>query len=310
MGAGWVAGVTRARSMAVGRLGPDAARELAASATLTEALRALANTRYRKVRETEAEAEAAAAGRAVSAALLWQLRVLAGWQPRAGVAALRRLAAGFEIANTRDHLRALAGEPRPAPYRLGALATAWPRLARTSDARGVRAVLTASPWGDPGGESATAVLTGMRLSAAAGVVADLPQAARWAAGDTALLLARESYLLDRPPTGRAAGYAGRILGRSAVKAVSYDDFRARLPSAARWALKDTGRPADLWRAEARWWAAVERDGLEMLHKADFGVTPVVGAVAVLSADAWRLRAALLAAAHEGRAREAFDDLLE
>ncbi|MEU9390320.1 hypothetical protein AB0D86_09985 [Streptomyces sp. NPDC048324] len=308
MGAGWVAGVTRARSMAVGRLGPDGARELAASATLTEALRALAGTRYRRV--ADARVEPGAACRAVLGALLWQLRVLAGWQPRAGVAALRRMAAGFEIANTRDHLRALSGESRPAPYRLGALATDWPRLARTGGASEVRAVLTTSPWGDPGGESAAAVLTGMRLSADAHVVADLPQAARWAAGDAALLVARASHLLDRPPTGRAALHAERLLGRAAVGALSYEDFRARLPSTARWALKDAGRPADLWRAEARWWNVVEQDGLEMLHKADFGVTPVVGAVAVLSADAWRLRAALLAAAHEGRAQEAFDDLLD
>lgn len=246
MGAGWVAGVTRARSMAAGRLGPDRARELADAATPTDALRALPGTSYR--RALDAEPESAESGRAVLGALLWQLRVLAGWQPRPGVAAVRRLAAGFEIANTRDHLRALSGEQRPAPYRLGTLSTAWPRLARARSPGEVRAVLTASAWGDPGGESMPAVVTGMRLSADARMVADLPPAARWAAGDAALLVARETFLLGRGPTGRAAVHAERILGRSAVRAPSYGDFRTRLPSVARWALEDTEHPADLWRA--------------------------------------------------------------
>ncbi|MGW2516382.1 hypothetical protein ACWC09_04995 [Streptomyces sp. NPDC001617] len=308
MGAGWVAGVTRARSMAVGRLGPDRARELADAATLSDALHALAGTSYRRALDTETES--AEAGRAVLGALLWQLRVLAGWQPRLGAAAVRQLAAGFEIANTCDHVRSLSGEPRPAPYRLGALSTAWPRLARTVSPGEVRAVLTASPWGDPGGESAAVVATGMRLSADARLVADLPPAARWAAGDAALLVARETFLRGRGPTGRATAYAERILGRSAVRASSYDDFRVRLPSAARWALEGTERPADLWRAEARWWSEVERDGLRMLHRARFDVSPVVGATAILSVDAWRVRAALVAAAYEGRAQEDFDDLLE
>ncbi|MEU6379868.1 hypothetical protein [Streptomyces sp. NPDC046909] len=308
MGAGWVAGVTRARSMAVGRLGPDGARALADAATLSDALRALAGTPYG--RALDAEAGTAEAGRAVFGVLLWQLRVLAGWQPRLGVAAVRQLAAGFEIANTRDHLYVLSGEPRPAPYRLGALSTAWPRLAGARSPGEVRAVLTASGWGDPGGESAATVVTGMRLSADARLVTDLPPAARWAAGDAALLVARESFLLGRRLTGRAAGYAERILGRSAVRASSYVDFRAHLPSVARWALEGAERPADLWRAEARWWLAVERDGLRMLHRARFDVSPVVGATAVLTVDAWRVRAALVAAAHEGRAREDFDDLLQ
>ncbi|MEV0738484.1 hypothetical protein AB0I51_21505 [Streptomyces sp. NPDC050549] len=308
MGAGWVAGVTRARSMAVGRLGLERVRELADAGTLPDALRALAGTPYR--RALDVEAESAEAGRAVFAALLWQLRVLAGWQPRLGVAALRQLAAGFEIANTGDHLRALSGEPRPAPYRLGVLSTAWPRLARTTSPGEVRAVLTASAWGDPGGESASAVVTGMRLSADARLMTDVPQTARWAAGDAALLVARETFLLGRGPAGRATAYAERILGRSAVRASSYGDFRTRLPSAARWALADTEQPTDLWRAETRWWHTVEKDGLRMLHRARLDVTPVVGATAVLTVDAWRVRAALVAAAHEGRAREDFDDLLE
>ncbi|MBC9713901.1 hypothetical protein H9Y04_15125 [Streptomyces sp. TRM66268-LWL] len=308
MGAGWVAGVTRARAMAARRVGPVRARELAAAATLPDALRELTGTPYR--RGLDLAAGAADAQRAVSAALLWQLRVLAGWQPRPGTAAVRLLSAGFEIANTREHLRALSGAPPPPPYRLGALSTAWPRLAATVSASEVRGVLASSAWGDPGADSPAAVVTGMRLSAAARTVANVPEAARWATGEAALLVAREVFLMGRGLAAPAARHAARILGQEALRAPSFGDFRERLPSAARWPLEDAPETERLWRAEARWWPAVEQDGLEMLRRARFDVSPVVGAVTVLSVDAWRVRAGLESAAHGGRALEAFDALMD
>ncbi|MET9392918.1 hypothetical protein ABZY20_21400 [Streptomyces sp. NPDC006624] len=306
MGAGWAAGVTRARAMAGRRAGPETARGLATAPGLFDALRALAGTPYR--RGLDVRAGPAEAGRSVTAALVWQLRVLAGWQPRPGSAAVRLLAARFEIDNTRDRLRALAGEPQPPPHRLGALSTAWPRLAGAASAAEVRAVLAASLWGDPGADSPAAILTGMRLSAAARTVANVPTAARWAAGEAALLVAREKFLAARPLAPAATAYAVRTLG-AAVRATAFDDFRTALPPTARWALRDTGRPGDLWRAEARWWSSIEREGLLLLRRARLDVTPVVGAVAVLGADAWRVRAALECAAHGGPAREAFDELV-
>ncbi|MCH0567530.1 hypothetical protein [Streptomyces sp. MUM 2J] len=308
MGARWAAGVTRARAMAAGRAGAEAARRMADGPALEDSLRALAGTPYR--RDLDVRAEAGAAARAVTASLVWQLRVLAGWQPRPGAAAVRLLASRFEIDNTRDHLRALDGTPQPPPLRLGALSTAWPRLSRATSAAQVRAVLAASVWGDPGGEGAAAVLTGMRLSAAARTAANVPSAARWAAGEAALLVAREVFVSGRVPTPAASVHASRLLGRAAVHASDYDGFRRRLPSAARWALASADRPEELWRAEARWWTQVERDGLRLLHGAGLDLSPVVGATAVLSADAWRVRAALECAAHGGRAREAFDELLD
>lgn len=307
MGTGWVAGVTRARAMAAGRAGPDTARALATATSLSDSLRVLASTPYR--RGLDVEAEAAAAQRAVFDALVWQLRVLAGWQPRPGAAAVRLLASGFEIANTRNRLRALAGSPQPPPYRLGALSTAWPRLSRATSPAEVRAVLASSQWGDPGAETPAAVITGMRLSAAARTAANLPPAARWAAGDAALLVAREVYLMSRRLTGAATRDAVRLLGTAAVRAPSFGDFRTRLSPAARWALAGVERPEDLWRAEARWWPTVERDALSMLSGARFDVSPVVGAAAVLSTDAWRVRAGLECAAHGGLAREVFDELV-
>ena len=61
------------------------------------------------------------AQRAVGAALLWHLRVLAGWQPVEGSQAVRALAGWFEIANVDDLLRAVSGAGRPEPFRLGRL---------------------------------------------------------------------------------------------------------------------------------------------------------------------------------------------
>ncbi|MEV0173550.1 V-type ATPase subunit [Streptomyces sp. NPDC050803] len=307
MGAGWVAGVTRAKAMAAGRAGPDTARRLAAAPGLPEAVRALAGTPYRRGLDTQAGP--AEAQRAVSDALVWHLRVLAGWQPRPGAVAVRLLASGFEIENTRDLLRSLTEDRPPAPYRLGALSTAWPRLSRATGAADVRAVLATSVWGDPGADTRGALITGMRLSAAARTAAHVPPAARWAAGEAALLVAREVHLTGGRLTPQAARDAARLLSTAAVRAASFADYRARLAPAARWALEGVERPEDLWRAEARWWPTVDQDGQSLLTGARFGLPSVVGAVAVLSVDAWRVRAGLGCAAHDGRAREAFDELL-
>ncbi|MEU5893721.1 hypothetical protein ABZ835_43960 [Streptomyces sp. NPDC047461] len=307
MGARWVAGVIRARAMAAGRAGPETARRLATSPGLPDALRALAGTPYR--RGLDMEAGAAEAQRAVSDALVWQLRVLAGWQPRPGSAAVRLLASPFEIANTRDRLRSLTGTAQSEPYRLGALSTAWPRLSSATSAVEMRTVLATSLWGDPGADTPSAMVTGMRLSAAARTAANHPPAARWAAGEAALLVAREVHLSHRRLTEPALRNAASLLGTAALQASTFDDFRARLPATARWALDGTERSQDLWRAEAHWWAEVDREGLLMLRGTRFDVSSVVGAVAVLQADAWRIRAGLGCAAHGGRALEAFDELL-
>ncbi|WP_432138398.1 MULTISPECIES: hypothetical protein [unclassified Streptomyces] len=304
MGAGWVAGVTRARAMTATCAGPRRAHRVAAAADRDEAWHVLAGTAYRRDPVERDEGP-----RTVADVLVWQLRVLAGWQPRAGAAALRLLASGFEIANTRSHLRALSGVPQPPPYRLGALSTAWTRLARTASPAEVRAVLASSVWGDPGGEAPASVVAAMRLSAAARTAAGVPHAARWTTGGAALLVARETFLAGRRPEGQAARQATVLLGRGALSAVSYGDYRARLPADARWALGGSDRPEDLWRAEARWWREVEQDGQRLLRGTSPGPAPVVGAAAVLATDARRVRAALECAAYGGRAVEAFDELL-
>jgi hypothetical protein len=281
-------------------------RALAASAP-AEALRALAGTPY--ARGLDPAAEPAEAQRAVGEALLWQLRVLAGWQPAEGVQALRLLASDYEIANTERQLRALDGAETPPPYRLGALATAWRRLAEAGSADGLRAALAASAWGDPGAATPAAVAVGMRLSAATRTAEQVPAAEQWALGRAALVVAREVHLAGRPLPGPARRWARRALGDEAVRAASYQEFRGALRKSAVWVLAEAPEPADLWRAEARWWRRVEEGGLALARGFRLDVAPVVGTAAALAADAWRVRAALQAATLGGTALEEFDALV-
>lgn len=307
MGAGWVAGVIRARALTSQRLGVAATRELAASASLAQALRSLARSPYREA--AAADSLLADAQREVASALLWNLRVLAGWLPPAGARLLRPLAAGFEIANVEALLKSFTGaSPPPRAYRLGALGTAWRRLERADSADAVRRVLAASPWGDPGAETAWGVSVGMRMAAAART-AEVEPARTWAEGRAALLTAREMFVHGRVLPTPVRHRAADVLGDRALKAAGFREFRDRLPAGARWAVEGVGDPADLWRAEARWWVVLGRDAEDMLRGAAYGPPTVVGAVAALSVDAWRVRAALELAAHGGGPMEVFDDLV-
>lgn len=305
MGAGWVAGVTRAKAMLSRALGAERAEEVASAPGLDAAVRYLSASAYGH--DLPSQASLSEAQRAVGETLVWHLRVLAGWQPPSGVTALRLLACGFEIANTEDHLRTLtSGGPLRAPYRLGTLATAWPRLARTGSPRELRAVLAASAWGDPGAATPAAVAVGMRVSASVRATMAVPEVARWAAGRLALLVAREAFVARRSLPGAVAARAGRLLGTSAMAASSYPDFRRHLPPAARWALTGVDDAGELWRAEWRWWHRLDEGGRSLTHGARLGRAPVVGAAAVLSADAWRVRGALELAARGGGRMRAFD----
>jgi hypothetical protein len=305
MTAAWVAGATRARAMLAQRVGADAARELAAASGIGDAVRRLGGTAYR--RGLEPDADLRAAQRAVSGTLLWQLRVLAGWLPQRWAWRARLFAAGFEIANI-EALRRATAEPEVPPYRLGALATAWPRLSAARSPAELRQALAASPWGDPGDDSAAALATGLRVSAAVRTALTIPQSARWAAGRLALVVARERFVLDRRLTAPCAQRAARVLGSAATAAADYDEYLRRLPAVARWACADVTDPAELWQAEARWWTTLEQEGAQLLRVTRPSPDPVVGAVALLSADVWRVRAALEFAARGG-GTEDFDALV-
>lgn len=300
MGAGWVAGTARARALRTRCLGAEGIGEVASCSTLDEALHHLAVTPYRH--DVTAGATTAEAQRAISSTLLWHLRVLAGWQPAAGVQAVRALAAGFEISNVEHHLRGMALDMhgpgprresfRPPPHHLGALAIAWPRLARTRTAAELRTALASCAWGDPGGESPAAVASGLRISAAVRLADAVPDAARWAAARIALQLGREMFVVGRRLPDAGLRRAARLLGPRAVGSGAYADFRQALPPTASWLFDDIDQAQDLWRAEGRWWETVGQDGRELLRRSGFGRPPVVGAVALLSADAWRTRGAL------------------
>ncbi|MFJ5830622.1 hypothetical protein [Streptomyces sp. NPDC093089] len=212
--------------------GAAAAQELAASASLAHALRGLADSSYREA--AAADSSLADAQRGVASALLWNLRVLAGWLPPAGA---RLLAAGFEIANVEALLRSFSGaSPPPQAYRLGALGTAWRRLERADSADAVRRVLAASLRGDPGAGTAWTVSVGMRIAAAART-AEVGPARTWAEGRVALLTAREMFVRGRVLPTPVRLRAADVLGDQVLKASGFREFRDRLPAGARWAVE-------------------------------------------------------------------------
>jgi hypothetical protein len=306
MSTAWVAAAVRARALARRRLGASGARALAGSGSLADAVATLADTPYGH--DVRAADDLAQAQHGAAAALLWHLRVLGGWVPRTGTPALRALAAGFEVANADEHLQALRGDPAEAAFRLGSFATAWPRLVRTTSTREVREVLTTSAWGDPGGEGIRTIRLGMRLSWAARVAATVPQARTWAAGAAALLAARERVLAGRGVPTEVVRLGEPVLGSTWSAARSLPDLVTSVGAQASWPLLGIADPAELWRAEAAWWRRVEQDGFTLLRRSGFGSDPVIGALAVLAVDTWRVRSALEAAAAGPRAQEPFDAL--
>jgi hypothetical protein len=304
MTAAWVAGSVRARAMARRRLGAAAARSLAQAPSLADAVDQLVRTPYgHDVRPGQTLAEAQ---HAVAATVLWHYRVLAGWTPWEGTQTLRVLAAGFEIANVDELLRSFQGDPTASPYQLGALSTSWAHLRSATSIGDLRARLAASPWGDPGEDSASAIQVGMRLAWANGAAGSIPEA--WRIGGAAVLVARERFVARRALAGPAARRATTMLAEPAARAVTLEELVRALPRDAAWPLEDLHDPADLWRAESAWWRRVEGTAFRMLRGAGFESARLVGAAAVLATDAWRVRAALEVAARAGRGLEVFDDV--
>ncbi|MGW3472145.1 hypothetical protein ACWDKQ_27600 [Saccharopolyspora sp. NPDC000995] len=306
MSPGWSAGGVRARSLLNRRLGVGGARDLAACSSLSEALHVLAGSSYRQ--EVRPGQSLEDAERAVAATVLWHLRVLAGWQPREGAELVRTLAGWFEVTNVVEQTQARGRGPVPRPYRLGALAISWPRLATAETQDELRRSLAASPWGDPGGRTALAVAVGMQLAWAVRVAGRVPQAQTWAAGGAALLVAREQFLGERRLAEPAARRAAALLGADTLEATSLNDFRAQLPGEARWVLSGVEEPGELWRAETTWWARVDSHARRLLRSWRFGPDAVLGCVALLGVDARRVRTALELSARGGRPLEAFDVL--
>ncbi|MFF4771609.1 hypothetical protein ACFY05_01985 [Microtetraspora fusca] len=297
MTAAWVAGSTRARALARRRVGQAAARRVAACRSADEAVAVLADTPYgHDVRRGQSLAQAQWA---VLATLLWHLRVLAGWLPREGGQAIRVLVRWFEIANVDELMCRLSGVPADPEFVLGSAGTAWPRLRRSASLAELRTTLAASAWGDPGGAGRREIQLGMRVAWAGRVADAMPTAGAWVLGATALLAARERYAEARDLPAGIRERCRALLGAGAVEAASLPEMAERLAPPARWVLRDIDHPRQLWEGEERWWTRVEEDGRDLLAGSGFSMGPVLGAVAVLAADARRVRAALELAARGG-----------
>ena len=297
MTAAWVASAVRARAMSRRRLGRAATAALARRTSLDLALDELTATPYgHDVKPGQSLAEAQ---HAVAATTLWHLRVLAGWVPRGDAQFLRVLAGGFEIANVDEILRSFAGRTTEPPFRLGSLATAWPYLRSVSTVAELREALGRSAWGDPGSDVPSTIRISLRLTWALRVALTIPDARAWAAGAAALTVAREVLDGGRHLTPSQLRTAVPLLGTAWHDARTYAELRATLPLDARWTLAGVDSAAQMWRSEEAWWDRVASDGSALLHRPLAGPAPLIGAAAVLAADAWHVRAALELAARGG-----------
>lgn len=274
MMAGWVAAGVRARALTRRRMGFEGARRLAARPTLDEAIDVLSLSPYR--REVQPEMDLSMAQRAIGATLLWHLRIMAGWCPPLDPTPVRLLAGGFEIANVVGHLLRCSGGPSTGPpFELGSLATAWPAVSAARTAPEVRLALARSAWGDPGTDDVGGVNLYLRLRWAMRVYQAVPEAARWA-GDAADLITARA-----PSLHPAVAQGGRA--RPARRPASTEDRRG----------------PERWRSESLWWQSMERSAADLAARPPHGPAPVVGAVGLLAADAWRVRAGLALAAGGG-----------
>jgi hypothetical protein len=297
MSAAWVAGSVRARLLAAERcLGTEGARELASSPSLREALVALAQTPYR--REIGLELDLAGAQRAIRTKTLLELRLLAGWLPGDALGLVRTLGAWYELANLDDRIAYLLGGPLRQPFELGALAVAWPRAAESQSLAELRRSLAASSWGDPGGDTPAQISLGLRLAWARRVAAEVPEVRAWAVGATALLLARELFVVGLP-VELMPFPAVRLLGSRWEAAGTFERFAEALPPEAAWTVAGIAGPEELWRAEVGWWKRLEADAEELVHASLADRRVVIGAAALLAADARRVGTALAAVSRRG-----------
>mgnify|MGYP000094200954 FL=1 len=298
MSAGWVAGSLRARLLVGRGLGAEGARDLAAAGSLEEALAHLARSEYG--RERPVEGDLAAVERGVAETVLLRLRVLAAWLPPGAVELVRVLAAWFELANVEDRLAYLLGGAPPHPFPLGSLAVAWSRAGAAADPDELRLALAGSVWGDPGSPAPAAAHRALRLVWARRLLDEVPETADWVAGALALLVARE-VLLDGRPFDVPDRARPHVIGAEWQRARTLAQLVSALPTRAAWPLHGLREAEGLWQGEVRWWRRVERDAAAMTRGARQARAVVIGAAALLAADARRVLAALETAARRGDA---------
>jgi hypothetical protein len=247
-----------------------------------------------------------AAERTIEETVLWQLRVLAGWLPASGTALARAAAGIYEAENIAALAHQLSGGPVREFYALGALATAWPRLRTAGSVQELASVLRASAWGDVDTGERGPLRDALTVAWARRLAVVAPAAGPWCGAVCALLAAR-IVLVDRAaPSARVLHLLRPVLGRSWETADGVTAFVPALPQTLQQVIRGVTSAEDLWRAEARAHAAVENDGFRLLRGSMPGPDVVLGAIAVLYLDTWRVRAALAAAAVGAGSSEVLD----
>ena len=198
------------------------------------------------------------------------------------------------MENIDARMAALAGDGRePPPFALGGLASAWPRLAQARTPEELREAIASSAWGTRPQPSDDELALALRVAWARRVQDAAPEAGAWVAGACALLAARELFLGAGDAHVRELSRLPGI-GEGALRAGSLEELRAALPADGAWALAGAREPAELWRTELGWWRRVENDARTLVRDRD-GRVSVLGAVALLAADARRTVRALAAA---------------
>lgn len=303
MPASWVAASVRARLIGNRRLGTAGAAALARAEGLRPALELLRPSAYGPNLDPSMSLEDAQ--RHVAATALWNVRLMSGWLPPGGSSVLQPLAAWFEITNIEERLAYLSGGGHPLPYQLGPMGGAWRTVAALTTPDAIRDALAHSRWGDPGTSDPDGMVLALRFRWAAWVAGAVPGGAVWAESATALLAARLMFTLPTRSSGPREP-AIHWLPAAWQHAGSVTDLAAMLPHRLAWVLAGVQEPSDLWTAEARWWARVRLDALDLMLRSRFESSVVVGVAALLAHDAWLVRAALSAAARGRPARGVFD----
>ncbi|MEO7121743.1 MAG: V-type ATPase subunit [Lacisediminihabitans sp.] len=294
--ADWVAASVRARGMVQRRMGQGGCDRLAACHDFDSAAALLEGSVYGD--RLSGVSTLGEAQRAVNESVLWQFRVLAGWMPASGTQLVAAAVAGFEAHNIVALSQGLSGRAEsPAPYELGALATAWPTVRTATSLTDLSIALRESRWGDVGTLSDPDDLADILTAAWLQRLMTVAPAARpWVVRAFVLIASRILVVDHTTPSARFLQIVRPSIADSWPSAHDLTGVAAALPRSARTVLDGVESPTDLWRAEMRLVDTVETDAGRLLRGALPGADVILGAIALLAVDAWRVCAALATAA--------------